>query len=79
MLPFFFFSSFRFQSETVRFIIETMLVCASLFPHVLLGGRRCWWSEWRWGGGPWLMLHFTGFPNRFPPQTFSKPFVNGLN
>lgn len=25
------------------------------------------------------VFHFTGFPNCFTPQTFSKPFVNGLN
>lgn len=25
------------------------------------------------------LVHFTGFPNCFTPQTFSRPFVNGLN
>lgn len=33
----FFSLSFRFQSETVRLIIENMLVCASVFQCVCLG------------------------------------------
>lgn len=43
MLPFFFFS-FRFQSETVRLIIENMLVRASV-SSVFAWGRSCWWGE----------------------------------
>lgn len=79
MLPFFFFFPFRFQSETVRLIIENTLVCAAVFRHV----------RWVAGSGVGVsgnrveangcVFHFMGFPNCFTPQTFSKPFVNGLN
>lgn len=69
MLPFFL--PFRFQSETVRLIIENMLVHASVFQCVHLG-----WGVVSWGrveaSGPRSISHVS------PIASFHKHFPSHL-